>query len=39
VNNVYQWKNIWYIPAYIAVAVLICFVFFFREKKQIEVVK
>jgi nucleoside transporter len=39
INNVYQWKNIWYIPAYIAVAVLICFVFFFREKKQIEVVK
>ena len=39
VNNVYQWKNIWYVPAYIAVAVLICFIFFFREKKQIEVVK
>jgi len=39
VNNVYQWKNIWYVPTYIAVAVLICFIFFFREKKQIEVVK
>ncbi len=39
VNNVYQWKNIWYIPTYIAVAVLICFIFFFKEKKQIEVVK
>ena len=39
VNNVYQWRNIWYIPAYIAVAVLICFIFFFKEKKQIEVAK
>ena len=39
VNNVYQWRNIWYIPAYIAVAVLICFIFFFKEKKKIEVVQ
>jgi nucleoside transporter len=39
VNNMYQWRNIWFIPAYIAVAVLICFIFFFKEKKQIEVVK
>ena len=39
VNNVYQWRNIWYIPAYIAVAVLICFILFFNEKKQIEVAK
>jgi nucleoside transporter len=39
VNNVYQWKNIWHIPAYIAVAVLICFIFFFKEKKKIEVVQ
>jgi MFS family permease len=39
VNNLYQWRNIWYIPAYIAVAVLICFIFFFKEKKKIEVVQ
>lgn len=39
VNNVYQWRNIWFIPAYIAVAVLICFILFFKEKKQIEVAK
>jgi nucleoside transporter len=39
VNNIYQWENIWYIPAYIAVAVLICFVFFFKEKKEIQPVK
>jgi len=31
----YQWRSIWFIPAYIAVAVLICFIFFFREKKEI----
>jgi len=29
----YQWRSIWFIPAYIAVAVLICFIFFFREKQ------
>ncbi len=39
VNNLYQWRNIWYIPAYIAVAVLICFIFFFKEKKKIEVIQ
>jgi len=38
-GQVYQWRNIWFIPAYIAIAVLICFLFFFREKKQIEVAK
>lgn len=39
VNNAYQWKNIWYTPAYIAVAVLICFIFFFKEKRKIAVVQ
>lgn len=39
VDQVYQWKNIWFVPAYIAVAVLICFIFFFREKREIEEVK
>lgn len=39
VGQVYQWREIWFVPAYIAVAVLICFIFFFREKKSIEVVK
>lgn len=39
VNQVYQWRNIWYVPAFIAVAVLACFIFFFREKKQIDVVE
>jgi nucleoside transporter len=38
-GQVYQWRNIWFIPAYIAVAVLISFIFFFREKKDIDVVK
>jgi len=38
-DQVYQWRSIWYVPAYIAAAVLICFVFFFREKKEIAIVK
>ena len=37
VNQAYSWQKIWFIPAYIAVAVLICFIFFFKEKKQITV--
>jgi nucleoside transporter len=37
VDLVYQWRSIWMVPAYIAVAVLICFIFFFKEKKQIEI--
>ena len=37
VDQVYQWRNIWYVPTYIAVAVLICFIFFFREKRQIRI--
>jgi nucleoside transporter len=39
VDQTYQWREIWYVPAVIAVAVLICFIFFFREKKQIEIVE
>jgi len=39
VNNEYQWRSIWMIPAYIAVAVLICFIFFFKEKRNIEIAK
>jgi nucleoside transporter len=38
-GQVYQWRSIWFIPAYIAVAVLILFIFFFKEKKEIGVVK
>ncbi len=39
VNQVYQWQKIWFVPAYIAVAVLICFIFFFKEKREIKIVK
>lgn len=35
-NQVYQWKSIWFVPAAIAVIVLICFIFFFKEKRKIE---
>jgi nucleoside transporter len=38
-GQVYQWQKIWYIPAYIAIAVLVCFIFFFKEKREINVVK
>jgi len=38
-NQVYEWQKIWFIPTYIAVAVLICFIFFFKEKKDIAIVK
>jgi nucleoside transporter len=38
-GQAYQWRNIWFIPAYIAVAVLISFIFFFREKREIKVVE
>jgi nucleoside transporter len=30
----HDWKGIWLVPAYIAAAVLIYFILFFREKKQ-----
>jgi nucleoside transporter len=35
----YQWQSIWLVPAAIAVAVLICFIFFFKEKKEIKIVE
>lgn len=36
VDGVQQWKDIWFVPAYIAVGVLIYFIFFFKENKQIK---
>lgn len=33
----HDWRNIWYVPAFIAVAVLIYFILFFKEKKEIQV--
>jgi nucleoside transporter len=35
VNEVHQWKEIWFVPAYIAVGVMLYFIFFFNEKKEI----
>ncbi|MFZ6008879.1 MAG: MFS transporter, partial [Bacteroidota bacterium] len=37
VDGVYLWKEIWLVPAYIAIAVIIYFIFFFKEKKEIKV--
>jgi len=30
----HDWKGVWFVPAYIAIGVLIYFIVFFREKKQ-----
>jgi nucleoside transporter len=35
INGTYQWTQIWYVPAGIAVFVLVYFLLFFREKKEI----
>ena len=35
-NSVYNWQSIWLVPAYIAIGVLLYFILFFKEKKQIE---
>ncbi|MBO9632998.1 MAG: nucleoside permease [Chitinophagaceae bacterium] len=32
----HNWKGIWFVPAYIAIGVLIYFILFFREKKQLK---
>ncbi len=36
IDGVHQWKEIWFVPAYIAVGVLLYFIFFFNEKKDIK---
>jgi nucleoside transporter len=33
-NGVHDWQKIWYVPAYIALGVLVYFILFFREKKR-----
>jgi hypothetical protein len=35
-NGTYDWTSIWYVPAGIAVFVLVYFLFFFKEKKEIQ---
>lgn len=36
VDNVKDWNSIWMVPAYISVGVLIYFILFFREKREIQ---
>jgi nucleoside transporter len=36
VDGAHQWKEIWFVPVYIAIAVMIYFVLFFKEKKEIK---
>jgi nucleoside transporter len=33
-DGLHNWTNIWFVPAIVAIAVLIYFILFFREKKQ-----
>jgi len=33
-DDTHNWQNIWYVPAYIALGVLIYFILFFKEKKE-----
>ena len=33
-GDTHNWQNIWYVPAYIALGVLIYFILFFKEKKE-----
>jgi nucleoside transporter len=35
-DGIHQWQQIWLVPAFIAVAVLIYFILFFKEKKEIQ---
>jgi hypothetical protein len=35
-NGVHQWKEIWFVPAYIAIGVLIYFIIFFKEEKDLK---
>ena len=37
VGDLHNWKGIWFVPAYIALAVLLYFLLFFKEKRQIRV--
>ena len=34
--GIHQWKEIWFVPAAVAVMVLIYFILFFKEKKEIQ---
>ena len=36
-DGLHDWTSIWYVPAFIATAVLIYFILFFREKKEIAI--
>ena len=36
-DGVKDWTSIWWVPAYIAIGVMIYFIIFFREKKEIKV--
>ena len=36
IDGHHQWKEIWFVPVYVALAVLLYFILFFKEKKEIK---
>ena len=38
-DGVHNWQSIWFVPAYIALGVLVYFIFFFKEKKNVDTAK
>ena len=36
VDGQHHWKEIWFVPVYVALAVLVYFILFFKEKKEIK---
>ena len=37
IDSAHHWKEIWFVPAYIALAVIIYFLTFFKEKREIQI--
>jgi nucleoside transporter len=38
-DNVHNWQSVWMVPAYIAVGVLLYFILFFKEKRNLDATK
>jgi len=36
-TNGHNWTKIWFVPAYIALGVLVYFILFFKEKKSVNI--
>ncbi len=38
-DGIHDWQSTWFVPAYIAIGVIVYFIFFFKEKRNPEVVR